>query len=265
MKILNSKIVKWFFYKYFGIPKDKEIFKLQKNAIHYWENEKEAKCRVYQFNLWDIPIVKKLKYICLIGLAFLKIPLAFILDTDVTSSFSDAQILKDHPNTNYNSGEILACGVDFLSQYTKRFIVDAILSGGSGTISSIKFYLYTSYVAGSIGYNAHEVTKDVVMAEVTWNIYSTGNNWDTPGGDYSATVLDTTIVNTANTWYSWELIDSGKGWGDRLTFLVKSSTEALNKRFDAYSQEYVADPSKRPYIEITYTPAPAGRSHGYIF
>ena len=55
--LINSKISKWFFHKYFGIPKEVEIFKIGKNSVHYWKdkNKNEAivngKVKVYQ--LWE--------------------------------------------------------------------------------------------------------------------------------------------------------------------------------------------------------------------
>jgi hypothetical protein len=75
----KTKIAKWFFKKYFGI--DKEIFKVEKNAIHYWINKEkeEAQLRAYQFSIFDIPFLQNLKRLALLPLLFVKMPFVFLV------------------------------------------------------------------------------------------------------------------------------------------------------------------------------------------
>jgi len=59
MKVIyKSKIAKWFFKKYFGI--DKEVFKVDKNTIHFWSDKKKAK-RVAEFISLKFSIIRFLK------------------------------------------------------------------------------------------------------------------------------------------------------------------------------------------------------------
>jgi len=272
--LLNNRISKRFFFKYFGIPKDKEIFKLQKNAIHYWEGKK-AKCRVYQSNLWDISLIRRLKYVCLIGLVFLKNPIGFILATDTTATNdADGDVRSGQPNVCFGAITNRAAGYHAAAaNKIMRILIRFTLPAGSGTISQISLFMYcydnSGGAAGTV--NVHQLTQasNFVESEFTWNIWKTGSSWATPGGDFNATIVHH-VTNGAIGWHEWILRGAGADnsintltWEDTGTdcdFLLKQINE--NLQYWAYRVKENAE-AEKPYLEITYSVA-VPRSHGYI-
>ena len=266
INLLNNRISKWFFYKYFGIPKDKEIFRLNKNAIHYWESRQEAKCRIYQFNLWDIPIVKRLKYLGLIGLAFLKAPFLFILATDTASTNNkDLTLDSYHHDSNRNDRNLEL--YDYGGWQVIRFIMQWTLPSGSGTISDVKLYVYKygnvqkepDYTA-----NLHELSAHTDWGETTatWDTYDGSNAWTTGGGDYNATIIDsfTPLAYDVFGWQNWTLLGDDAtnpltlDWEDTVNLLAKCSNEVTySMKWRGYRKEESVETTERPYLEITYT------------
>lgn len=263
IRILNSKIAKWFFHRYFGIPKDKEIFKLQKTAIHYWEKKSKgiAKCRQYQKPIWDLSIIKRLRYIGLIGLLFLKNSIVFIfpLLTDTASTNNKDSYLDqwNGGDVNYGNAVKLEVGNDGTNK-TTRAVIHFTLSAGNGTISDVKLYVYISESVDTQVLNIHELSReDWVEMEVTWNIYKAGNAWTLVGGDYDGTVIDSfTFANKEEAWKNWVLMGIGAtnplvlDWEDNVHLLAKSNNEGQARYTFLNSKENVAN---KPYLEITYT------------
>jgi hypothetical protein len=66
---------------------------------------------------------------------------------------------------------------------------------GAIVIGTPQIELYCGGYRTSKTLAAYECLKNWVESQVTWNIYSTGNNWDTAGGDYDATALGSVAVD----------------------------------------------------------------------
>lgn len=104
-------------------------------------------------------------------------------------------------------------------------------------------------------FTVHEVTKDWIEGEATWNVYQTGLDWTFTGGDYNPTVEDATTINaTTDTFYTWNITGLVSSWvagsiaNNGLTLLVSGSV--TNARF-ASSDASIA--SKRPKLTVNYT------------
>jgi len=262
--LLNNKISRWFFKRYFGI--EKEVFRLTKTSIHYWVNKEkgEAQCREYGQSIWNIPIIKKIKYAGIIALLFLKNPIGFLFlgATDNTATNNgDVSNYEAAPNTNYGGvdyndhrGEANAGVREYLMQ---RWTLPSL----SGTITKIESFLYYSSDSGLTGKTCqvHELTRDFTEAGMTWNKYDGTNNWTTPGGDYSATIIDTVAFPAAGNWMSLVLQGAGSdnplnlNWGDSVRLFYR--TAAADSGYGGSRSKEWTTPGERPYILITYTPA----------
>ena len=253
-KILKSKLSKWYFYKYFGIPKDKEIFKLQKTSIHYWEDKSKgiAICKEYGQPLIRIkPIV-----------GFLSEPERGSTDTSSTNN-KDAHMHNETPTTN--QGNLTGLNVYRSSGGAlRRTCIHFTLSAGSGTISDVKLYLYsnTQSVTKTYYLNAHQLSRtDWVEGDgsagsgVTWNSYDGTNPWTTAGGDFSATIIDSILSLAAGNWMNWVLMGTGSdnpltlNWNDNVHILLKIANEGVKNGNQFNSKE---NASNKPYLEITY-------------
>jgi hypothetical protein len=267
MKYLyKTKIAKWFFKKYFGI--DKEVFKVTKTEIHYWSDKEkgEAQCRVYQFNIFDIPVLQNLKRLALLPLLFVKMPFVFFvgLTTDVTATNNgDTELYSNLPNTASGSNTTMHVYQD--TGETDHGLIKFTLPSGSGTISSIKLFMYLHYSYANNTINCHSVTQTGwTEAGATWNKYDGSTNWTTPGGDYNATVICHYVnaygtAATVNAYVPFVLQGTGsdnplsKTWGDTVNLLLKDSTDSGSNRGVQFYQK--DNGSNMPYIEITYTVA----------
>ena len=189
-----------------------------------------------------------------------------LLDTSSTNN-KDTWLEAYAPTENKGNNTTL-CVSNYGDEISKpdRIIINATLPVKSGySIDKIRLalYKYSSTVFPTFYLNAHVLNRtDWVETQATWNIYKTGSNWTTAGGDYNATVIDSIPHNTAiNNWDYWTLQGTGadnpltKTWGDDLNILIKVDSE--NRTFYSnncyFSKNYTTDTTKRPYIEITYS------------
>jgi hypothetical protein len=107
--------------------------------------------------------------------------------------------------------------------------------------------------------------------DATWNARFFGStNWTTPGGDHVATASASLVVNNVfNAPYTWlstpQLVSDVQGWlnnpGSNNGWEMINADEAGMQTFRAfYTKEWLADPSQRPKLTITYlapVPVPA--------
>jgi hypothetical protein len=130
----------------------------------------------------------------------------------------------------------------------------------SGTISSVKLYLYCATLKETPTVNVHAITRTTWEADATWNTYDGTNAWTSAGGDYNATVIDATAITAATAWYSWVLMGTGSdnpltlNWGDVVHLMPKLSNEGAVYEYATFSSAEAA--SNKPYLEITCVAPP---------
>lgn len=257
--IYTNKLSRWFFKKYFGI--DKEVFKVGKDNIHYWVDKEKglASCRVYQFKISDIPLIKNLKRLSVLALLLVKNPIGFVMmlttDTSATNN-KDSYIDASAPNTNYGSSDVIV--VATYSSNPARVLIKFTLPSLSGSISLIKLYLLTGYVTNATQVNVHQLTQTGwTEAGVTWNKYDGTNNWTTAGGDYNSTIIHS-LTPSMSSWVAFILQGTGSthplslSFGDSIDLLLKLNSETPTTEIDFVSKEDTT-PTNRPYLEITYS------------
>ena len=170
----------------------------------------------------------------------------------------DAYFRSDAPTSNYGSDATIRAYGSTARNGVLSFSGFANVPAGA-TINDITQYIYnTSGITSSI-FSFRRVLLNWVEAQITWNIYSTGNNWNTAGGlgddtDRSSTVSGTVTVTTTG-WYS----NSDAQWiTDHQNFLdgtwnnygyhIQNGTTT----FGLFASSEGTD-GQRPYIEIDYT------------
>lgn len=185
------------------------------------------------------------------------------IDTGSTNN-KDAFINTNASSTNYGANTTLVTRTRIADTYIIRTVMDWSLFSGSGIISSIRLYLYSSQCFGApVNCNlldVHELTQTFVENEVSWIKYSAGNFWAVAGGDYAGAVVD------SKEWTppAWDFFDLGSGatnpisgltWGSNVDLLIKENNETVADTGTEFYSKENAD-VKKPYIEITYTEIP---------
>lgn len=183
-------------------------------------------------------------------------------------TISDTRIMQNNPTTNYDTAGLLYIGelndgTDKISRALLKFNFSDIPS--NAVITKAELYLYLSangYSSNNRTYRVYRQKRDIVYTEVTWRIYSSGNNWQTAGGFGSDDCEQTDIGAKALTssesvgWKVWALdndsiqeIVSGT-WGN-YNLMMKADTE-LNDALTFHTREN----TNPPYIYIEYEPRP---------
>ncbi|WP_309380808.1 DNRLRE domain-containing protein [Cerasicoccus frondis] len=148
------------------------------------------------------------------------------------------------------------------------------------TINSVTLGVYETTDAGSassaVQFNLHELTQSFVESEVSWDNYSTGNAWTTPGGDYDSTILSSLTVNP-NTTSGMQtfatssdfvtIVQSALDGSQTLNLLLK-----LNDTDEAGSSRYLfrfrtdnfGTAADRPMLTIDYTAIPEPASTAFL-
>ena len=183
--------------------------------------------------------------------------------TTVTLSPSDmdVSIYQRYPDTNFGTDALAVCS--YLKSGTQYrnvrgliyFDLSSIPTGA--TITSANLYLYSGYgdTVSSI-IDIHRVTVPWTEA-ATWNKKDGSIGWSTPGGDYDPAVIGSVTTKTTPYWANYDVRSSVQSFVDGIPnygWLLKDYQENSSvSKADGYKSRENADPSLRPYLEVTYS------------
>ena len=139
-----------------------------------------------------------------------------------------------------------------------KFNLTSLPAGAVIVSTKISLYLTDNVFTNARTYRVYRVKRDWVTAQATWDIYSTGNNWQTAGGfganDCEQTEIghrDMIVSETLNTWKDFTLtpatkaaLDLGYGW------MIKADTESED--LYRFRGTRFATTTLRPKLTITY-------------
>ena len=196
-------------------------------------------------------------FLCLILILLLPVVAqADDIKIEGTTDIEDTRLIEAAATTNYGSEEKLS-----VSSYTgsghrtvMRFDISAIPGGSSISDAQLYLYFHAKYNTDAMEITSHACSQDAwVEMEATWNIYSTGNNWGTAGGDFAEAYSDLETLTNSYDWYSWDvtsIISADLVSGESNIFLVALSAQGSVGYKTFHSTEYA---SLQPYLDITYT------------
>jgi hypothetical protein len=128
--------------------------------------------------------------------------------TGAYTGCSDTRIWSGaNADTNYGSYTYLELGSGGDGQ--KRGLIEFQVQGlpAGAAVKKAVITLYCGSVAvGSPEFVFYSVTQhNWAESQATWNSYSTGNLWTTPGGDYTASAISGFQEPVTGSYISWEL------------------------------------------------------------
>ncbi len=113
-----------------------------------------------------------------------------------------AQISSSAPNVNYGETDSFRVGFD-LTLGRSRGVLSFDLSDipASATIHSVSLALDAYSVSNAINHRTvdleiYKLTGPIVESELTWNRSAAGNNWSSPGGNYTGQSLSSLVAQT---------------------------------------------------------------------
>jgi len=198
----------------------------------------------------------KLTYFTLIA-TILFSPVLVFADTDTSSTvLQEARIISNFAMSNFSNS--LTAGN--FGGSDRRALISFQLPDIDGTITDITLHIYSG--GGEIrsgGVNTvYQLTQPSwVENQVTWNVYSTGNDWSTPGGDYDTSPLDTSPNTTGlgATTFSYDILggsainDANIDFNEQLDLIIRVTSGESEIDFETTSDGL----SHPPYLEIEYT------------
>jgi hypothetical protein len=202
-------------------------------------------------------------------LAKAKYPIEVDPTLTVQPSAQDASIGLSSPNTPASDGLYLTLwdlgggGWTFIWRQLLQFSLAGLPGGATITAANLWLYYYSYDYTNPSGKTAwaYKLTRtNWVAAQATWNIYKTGSNWTTAGGDYvtSSPAGGSIAFPGSYDWMDWlvtAIVQDAYGAGNPAEFLVKFANEGLS---GGYSRAYIygtgsSDPTKYPKLVVDYT------------
>lgn len=194
-----------------------------------------------------------------------------------TSVTEDAYIEDANPTTNTGGATILVVGETdggaAVFRSPLQFDFSSIPAGStinSATLTLTLEAASSSYAANNRAMKVYRLLRNWVEAEVTWNVFSSGNSWSTAGAANTTTDREATDIGSVTILTSaadesevaitltaskiQEMISGGVFTNNG--FLLQNDTET-NDRHDFHSSE-TATGSKAPKLVIDYTPPSTG-------
>lgn len=194
-----------------------------------------------------------------------------------TSVTEDAYIEDANPTTNTGGATILVVGETdggaAVFRSPLQFDLSSIPAGStinSATLTLTLEAAASTYAANNRAMKVYRLLRNWVEAQVTWNVYSSGNSWATAGAANTTTDREATDIGSATILTSaadesevaitltaskiQEMISGGVFTNNG--FLLQNDTET-NDRHDFHSSE-TATAAKAPKLVIDYTPPSSG-------
>lgn len=210
-----------------------------------------------------------------VDLSKVKFPIVIDPTLTIQPSAKDTTIRENLPTSNY--GERAYFFVQDRANFTYRSILEFDISelpaGATLNSASLELYYYRWDDGDPSGKTvwAYKMTKPTwVELEATWNIYKTGSNWATSGGDYvTSNPSGGSITFPADFgWMAWNVLAIVQDAFDgsiAAEFLMKHETEGLGSGFGVsrfYSKYETTQTTLRPKLVIDYTSGWTGKISG---
>jgi hypothetical protein len=184
---------------------------------------------------------------------------------------------SDNPTVNYGTETLFNVSKYAAGNHRNGIIVPTGLNSISGpiTVNSATLYLYLSSKGGNNTFELFRLLVSIVEAEATWNISSTGNNWNTAGalGDgvdrLASSMASKTVTETAGQWISLTSAGFGQYCEDVVNGTITNNgfmTERTDGADDSTWTEFRTDDYAEfsPYILLDFT-AGGGGGDDFIF
>jgi hypothetical protein len=182
------------------------------------------------------------------------------------SNLGDTLIWQTNPTTNYGSSVALETteSAGASERPLVMFDLTGIPSGSTIDSASLDMTYYAKGANDPVGRTIRfqRCTKTFVELQATWNIYSTGNNWDSAGGDVDGVLAasDATVPASFQVM-SWndagmvaqvqDAVDNRSG-----IWIGRAVDTAAGAFFTTWRSRNYGTPADRPSFTIVYT-APA--------
>ncbi|MEM3126744.1 MAG: DNRLRE domain-containing protein, partial [Candidatus Woesearchaeota archaeon] len=184
-------------------------------------------------------------------------------------NISDSRIRSATPNTNFGLNGFIRAGrktADNIHRGIIRFNISSLPTGIRVDNAALRLFFFSIPGGDNVGlrtFGVHRIQqnppRDWIETQVTWNEYTTGNVWTSPGGDFnSVSTFNVTFGSAAlNTFIEWnvtsdvELFNQNRsanfGW------VIKDELEDTNDFRRDFRSSEATQLNEIPQLIINYT------------
>ena len=176
----------------------------------------------------------------------------------------DTTLNEAAATTNYGSSDTLNAQSFDTRQHALIKFTGLSNITGPVTVDSVTLYIYSEGGYDQYTISVRRVLQNWVEGQATWNIYSTGNNWNTAGGlgaasdRVSATSATFTHTNASGdkTASSAGMASDVEGWIngtlDNYGWMLSNDASA-DGNYSTLGSDERATATERPYLSVDYT------------
>lgn len=188
--------------------------------------------------------------------------------TNDYSGVHDTYLELASPTTNYGSNDDI-----FIDRYDASYHRNSLIRftglsniPSNATITSVVLTLYNYQSNGAPTLDLHKVLRDWVLAEATWNIYSTGNSWGTGGcenfGTDCTAGASASTTATPSSYIQWgstsQMVADVQSWVNGSAtnngwLVVRQDAGEDNAFTHCYSSDRQFADGYLPYLTVEYT------------
>ena len=180
----------------------------------------------------------------------------------------DAYYRSGAPNNNYGASTRIRVGRGGSGNYIRgiiKFDLSSIPDDAVILDANLSLYFYNIRSGDDTGNRTHGVyrvqqnpNRNWSELEVTWNNYTSSQQWTTAGGDFNATATDTVTFDSSalNSWIKFSVTSDVQNFvnnkSENFGWVIKDTTEdSTYIRRDYHSSEH-SNASLQPKLEILW-------------
>lgn len=178
--------------------------------------------------------------------------------------------------TNYGTSTIMIVNFtdggknpDTIDRLIIWYDVTGISPPGGQELNEAKWYGWVSSIVGTpTQFTIQRVTRAFVEEQVTWAVYSTGNSWTVPGGDYSTPSTTPSPPTTALQHWGTDVADlfadAQASRSDEMEFGIRFTNEVTGgTRKAQFNTRNHGSAAMRPILVITWKDIVVGGRRRY--
>ncbi len=178
---------------------------------------------------------------------------------------ADTRMTNTAATTNYGTDTEIRLGnrLDVYSRVLMKFDLSSIPISARVQTAKLRLYFTADYASVAPTFSIYRVKRNWVETQATWNIYSTGNNWQTAGcggaDDRESSAICSkvmTATETLNEYKEFDLTASAieefiSGAFSNNGIFIKANTESAGN-YNGYGFNSREAASNKPELVIEY-------------
>ena len=166
------------------------------------------------------------------------------------------------PDTNYGNSDTMKVRSGGWMSSLVRFDLSQVPAGATIIEADLALWAIRRSNDNPTDIDVHQVTTTWDATGATWNDARVGIPWQSSGGDFEPSIVDSATVSTTEAWYHFDLASTAQQWVDTPNSnhgVILRSTNAYGVEYEFTTSDHLADYT-HPILNVLYewipTPTP---------